>query len=416
MKKTILIDVGSTVLKFFEFDIYAKLIKKQFFNRNYEQIVGTQVLALLAETLLDSADSPDIRICSSANGGLRVGIFALTDSYSINFASKAVNNAGSNVICTSKYNFDEGTLPLDGLDILVLCGGADGANNPGFEKKIRKLKKKAISYDSIIYCGNRYYDELILSVFPEAILCTNPIGEDLVWHGSDLESQIRRAYLNDLVGHKGIENLKKVANFGLMPTPSILHFTYDLIMREEVDLFFYSPFIIIDIGGATTDIYYAADLVDESDNSLPILFSNRYVFTHLGVSASEESTLSWMQDSQHLPSFLRAINESKYVEEYLLLREGKVKSATKEFLAAACFFSALVQCRDGMGNGLKLKLARLRTIVVTGGASQICSQDLLKKILLVLGSSQCEIFMDNEYLLWTIGLLNLQKMAKKDSH
>ena len=144
MKKTILIDVGSTVLKFFEFDIHAKLIKKQFFNRNYEQIVGAQVLALLAETLLDSADSPDIRICSSANGGLRVGIFALTDSYSINFASKAVNNAGSNVICTSKYNFDEGALPLDGLDILVLCGGADGAHNPGFEKNIRKLKKNAI--------------------------------------------------------------------------------------------------------------------------------------------------------------------------------------------------------------------------------------------------------------------------------
>ena len=43
-------------------------------------------------------------------------------------------------------------------------------------------------------------------------------------------------------------------------------------------------------------------------------------------------------------------------------------------------------------------------------------QDLLKKILLVLGCSQCEIFMDNEYLLWTIGLLNLQKMTKKDSH
>ena len=60
-------------------------------------------------------------------------------------------------------------------------------------------------------------------------------------------------------------------------------------------------------------------------------------------------------------------------------------------------------------------LTRLRTIVVTGGASQTDPEDLFKKILLVFGISQCEIFMDIDYILWTNGLLNLEKMIKKDS-
>jgi hypothetical protein len=184
--------------------------------------------------------------------------------------------------------------------------------------------------------------------------------------------------------------------------------SFNLIQKDKTGVNLNKPFLIIDIGGATTDIYFGADIVDENKNSQPILPTNRYVFTYLGVFTSKDSTMTSLSQHKKLSKFLKSLNDGDYLDDYVSIREGRFKEESKEFLAQACFFLALNDCSEGLPNNLRLNLQKIQTIVITGGGAQLGSERIYQKISLALEINHCKIILDGEYKIWTEGLLDLQ--------
>src|SRR5829696_3219703 len=79
---------------------------------------GDQVRALVAERRAGS-----VRICSSANGGVRVGILGLSRRHSVVAAARAAVDAGGNV--AYRRLFSDAPAPVPPVDVLVLVGGVD---------------------------------------------------------------------------------------------------------------------------------------------------------------------------------------------------------------------------------------------------------------------------------------------------
>src|SRR5438034_11157237 len=75
----IAIDIGSTVVKLARVASHGELLSQEFYPRNVDAGIARQV-----ESLVDQGgfSDEDALICSSAKGGLRVGIVCLTEQFS----------------------------------------------------------------------------------------------------------------------------------------------------------------------------------------------------------------------------------------------------------------------------------------------------------------------------------------------
>ena len=80
-KTQIALDIGSTVVKVARLDAAGRLESQQFFPRDFEAGIARQVHSVLAKLGIDVLNDSIVG-CSSANGGLRVGVLCLSKQYS----------------------------------------------------------------------------------------------------------------------------------------------------------------------------------------------------------------------------------------------------------------------------------------------------------------------------------------------
>ncbi len=84
-----------------------------------------------------------------------------------------------------------------------------------------------------------------------------------------------------------------------------------------------NPFIVIDIGGATTDVHYSKDLV--RDNILGESGYDRVVFKKLGVYKSKENLIFSAKNNEFVYELLNFLNVT---EQYLRSRIAQRRSHT----------------------------------------------------------------------------------------
>jgi hypothetical protein len=161
-----------------------------------------------------------------------------------------------------------------------------------------------------------------------------------------------------------------------------------------------NPFILLDIGGATTDIHYSKDLVDEN-----IVTENEYdrlVFKRLGVYKSRQSLILAAQSNEFVYELLLhlGVTENIYNEQ--------TDKATKILMQLAIF---LVLCKMShyRQSYVNLRLLQINSIVLTGGITKVLSQDEVETIIAffyrkILSSGHNPVaVMDSNYDIWTLG-------------
>jgi hypothetical protein len=94
-------------------------------------------------------------------------------------------------------------------------------------------------------------------------------------------------YQADIVGKEDIKHLYDITSNQIYPTPYIVNQDTEVCLMVRFKVV--DPYILIDIGGATTDIHYSKDLV--MDNILNENEYDRLVFKKLGVFKSKESLI-----------------------------------------------------------------------------------------------------------------------------
>ena len=386
----ILIDVGSTYFKMAVDD------KITHHFRNFDKNIYDDLVFKCGDEL-KGCDKEDIQICSSANGGLSTLIIGLTESFSLKYASNIAYNSGINIIETVVYSqIDTYPIPSEMLDVVIVVGAIDSVEKVYDQTLIDYLGK--LNYSNIVYVGSVTQHEYLKENLLNIILLPNIIDNKLKMVEDDLKEYLTNLYQADIMGKEDIKRLYELTSNQIFSTPYIVNKSLPLI-HTKLDVA--DPFIVIDIGGATTDIHYSKDLVD--DNIITNNEYDRLVFKKLGVYKSRESLVHTAKNNEFVYELLAHLNTT----ENMLDESGE--KATK-LLMQLSIFLVLYKISHHHKSYLNIKLDTLNSIVLTGGITKVLEDEEMKDIIaffykkLLNYDTTPTLVVDKDYAIWTLGM------------
>ena len=338
----------------------------------------------------------DTFICSSANGGLSALIIGLTESYSLKYATNIAFNAGINIIDTIRYqDIEEYSLPSDLIDVVVIVGGIDSCADIFSDQLFDYLAK--ISYSNIVFAGSKNDTPIVKDTIENIVVLPNIIDNKLHIVEEHLREYLTNLYQQDIEGKEDIKHLYDITANQIYPTPYIVNKTLPMI---ETRFSVANPFILLDIGGATTDIHYSKDLVD--DNLVTENGYDRLVFKKLGVYKSKQSLIFVAQNNEFTYELLTHLK----VTENIFTEQSE--KTTKVLMQLAIF---LVLCKMSHYRKayINLKLLAINSIVLTGGITKVLTQQDVEDIIsffyrkILTSDHNPTTIMDNNYDIWTLG-------------
>lgn len=393
MRNKLLIDVGSTYFK-----VSTDTSIEQHF-RDFNKDIFDDLTDKCAETI-HSFKKEDVYICSSANGGLSTLIIGITDSFSLKYAKNIAFNSGINIIETVIYqNIEDYEIPSDLIDVVIVVGGIDSNNNVFGDSLFEYLEK--LNYSNIVYVGSNQESSKLQSNIENLVVLPNIIDNKLHIVEENLKEYLTNLYQEDIVGKEDIKTLYKITSNQIYSTPYIVNKTLSLI---DANFSVVNPFILIDIGGATTDIHYSKDLVDEN-----IVTNNEYdrlVFKKLGVFKSKESLIFTAKDNEFVYELLTHLKVTENIFE-----EDSEKSL--RILMQLAIFLVLCKMSHYKQSYINLKLFSINSIVLTGGITKVLSDDEVKDIIsffytkILNSKHNPSVIMDRNYDIWTLGIKSL---------
>ncbi len=390
MSKKLFIDIGSTYFKIKDKDEITQYFRD--FNKN----ILSDLLDKYGDRI-SKYDKDEIFICSSANGGLSTLIVGLTNSFSIKYATNIAYNSGINIIDTILYqNLSDYSVPTELIDVVIIVGGIDSINNIYKEDLFNYLDK--LNYSNIVYAGSKLDAEVFKKNIPNIKIFPNIIDDNLKVVEHHLKEYLTNLYQADIVGKEDIKELYQITSNQIYSTPYIVNQTLPYLREHFADIV--DPFIVVDIGGATTDIHYSTDLVE--DNMVLDSGYDRLVFKKLGVYKSRESLIYTAKQNEFVYELLNYLN----VTENILEEESQ---RATEVLMQLSIFLVLYKVSLKHSEYINIHLNRLKSIVFTGGITKILSKEHIEEVLQFLYKKILNydkiplIVLDKNYEIWTIG-------------
>ncbi|MFT5482033.1 MAG: mRNA-degrading endonuclease HigB of HigAB toxin-antitoxin module, partial [Halieaceae bacterium] len=212
-----------------------------------------------------------------------------------------------------------------------------------------------------------------------------------------LKDYLTHLYQRDIEGKEDIKHLYDITDNQIFSTPYVVNRALPLIDEKFAVA---NPFILLDIGGATTDIHYSKDLVEEN-----IVTENEYdrlVFKRLGVYKSRQSLILAAQSNEFVYELLTHLK----VTENIFNEQGE--KATKILMQLAVF---LVLCKMShyKKSYINLKLLAINSIVLTGGITKVLTVDEIEIIIaffyrkILTSNHNPVVILDSNYDIWTLG-------------
>ena len=304
MDAYLFIDFGSTYTKLTLIDIEKEEIIA---TEKAYTTVETDVTIGYKEALerLNEKIEPNINIikrlaCSSAAGGLKIIAIGLVPELTAEAAKRAALGAGARVIKTYSHNLNtEEILQIknSNADIILLAGGTDGGNTQCISHNAWMLEKHEVTIP-IVIAGNKSCNDEIIAILEgkvEYYITENVMPNLNKINVEPAREVIRTIFMKQIVDAKGMEHVEESISGILMPTPaSVLKAAQMLSMgsRDEDGI---GDLIVIDIGGATTDIHSIGEGAPTSSGvmmrGLEEPFSKRTVEGDLGMRYSALAVL-----------------------------------------------------------------------------------------------------------------------------
>ncbi len=385
----LLIDIGSTYFK-----ISTENTIEQHFRDFNKRILDD--LTHKCGATVNRFDAKDVHICSSANGGLSTLIIGLTQSYSLKYATNIAYNAGINIIDSIVFqNIETYSVPSDLIDVVIVVGGID-SNGGVFDERLDNYLAKC-QYSNVVFVGNTQDASTLKPRIQKLTVLPNIIDDRLHIVENHLKDYLTNLYQQDIEGKEDIKHLYDITDNQIYSTPYVVNKSLPLIQGSFSVT---DPFILLDIGGATTDVHYSKDLV--SDNIVTEQGHDRMVFKKLGVYKSRQSLIFTAEQNEFSYELLMhlKVNESIYQENS--------ERATKILMQLAIF---LVLCKMSHYRPayVTLKLLSMNSIVFTGGITQVLTSDDIEDVVAffyrkILNSDhKPATVLDGNYDIWTLG-------------
>jgi len=266
--------------------------------------VAAVLHALLPDRIAANLDDLDgvtldlpAHLSCSAKGGLKVAAIGLVPELTLSVARQAVCSAGGKVSGAYAFELTPGDIEkirLDQPDIILLAGGTDGGNTSYALKNARRLADAHLSAN-VIFAGNRAVAHELPAMFPDdsLIITENLMPEFGLLNIEPARLEIRNLFLRRLIEGKGLRRVIDVFGAEPKPTPRAVLELVEQLARSAPD---WSDTLLIDMGGATTDVYSNSEPISASGGvimrGLPESAVKRTVEGDLGMRVSAHSVLT----------------------------------------------------------------------------------------------------------------------------
>lgn len=441
-KYVILIDFGSTYTKVAVVDMQEKklAITDSFPSTvAYDARIGLEQCFNTAREAIGKEEfEKALKLSSSsAAGGLRMGVVGLSKNLSLEAGRNAAFGAGAKILKTCNGLLTEEdiqelyNLPLE---ILLFCGGYENGNISVLLKNAEIIAKSNI-HIPIIYAGNSKVASSVRRLLTlnnkEFYIVRNIIPNVGTLEKYQVENIIREIFLKRIINMKGLDKVSSMLDKMVMPTPAAVLYAGELLSKGTANHEGIGDIMIVDVGGATTDIHsFAQQVPYEGAKIIGAVESyiKRTVEGDLGMRESSNS-LSTEIGIKNMCREVGATEEevnaiiSKWVTQNLELAKTDLEIKVDHALAGG---AVRVSARRHAGwiehiSSASLKtvqhgknLSNIRAIIGTGGPI-IYSRDP-KNILYqvfrikskepdVLLPENAKLYLDKEYVFFAAGLL-----------
>ncbi|MGN0658561.1 MAG: glutamate mutase L [Emergencia sp.] len=442
MKYTVLADFGSTYTKVVCVDLEERrivLTDKFPSTVHLDAEIGLNqcfdaVKAVIGEEEFSAARK---LATSSAAGGLRMAVSGLTESLSIEAGRNASFSAGGKIVCTMSGSVTEEMVreaEEAGAEILLLCGGYEGGNTRMVLRNAKILSQSTLTIP-VIYAGNSMVAREIRGMFQssgkECFLAENiipAIGELNIESTTEI---IRNIFMNRITNMKGVGAVQNRLDGPIIPTPAAVLQAGELLSTGTARQEGLGPFMMADIGGATTDIYSYAE--NESFSGAKCVgaqepFARRTVEGDMGMRESSVclvketgsarfAQMCGISESRLEQAVTRRITQTDYLAD-----SEEEKEIDRNIACAAVRISARRHAgyvtREFSSGGYLVQhgknLTGIRTVIGTGGIivnnedpgsilRNVCADESEKDRILL--PEKTGILVDRDYVLFAAGLL-----------
>lgn len=294
---------------------------------------------------------------SSAGGGLRVAAVGLVGDLTAAAARQAALNAGARVGTVVAGVLGEGQ--LDELEaarpeIVLFAGGTDGGQAERVLENARRLASRRISDNAVVACNTEVAEEAA-----EVLRATGAVSEVAANVMPELgrmeiepaREAILRIFLEHVIGGKGLSASPDFARMVKMPTPEAVLEATRLLSDGTPTQPGVGDVMVVDIGGATTDIHSDRTVEAVSpgieDPLLPPPATLRTVEGDLGLRSGAAGALAadepWIESESGEGE--EAIRQAVSIRgrDPAWIPEGEREARLDGLLAVSCATHALVR-------------------------------------------------------------------------
>jgi uncharacterized protein (TIGR01319 family) len=407
-------DVGSTFTKVALVDVDSGELAGA---AAHPTTAGTDVLHGLDAAVAGAGGTGcPLLVCSSAGGGLRLAVVGYEELVSAKAAHRVALTAGARVVHVAAGPLD-GTgvraLRAERPDVVLLVGGTDGGDADVLRHNGARLVAARLRVP-VVVAGNAEAAPGVAAALAAAgvpvTVTDNVLPRIGVLNPQPAREAIRRVFLAHVIGGKRLSRGRRFASLVRGATPDLV-LTGVGLLASQVD----GDLLVVDIGGATTDVYSA--LTPDAARSHPParqvtgeLWHSRTVEGDLGMRWSAPGVLAAAQAERLLPEQPdHAAAAAARAADPALVAADASDWAVEERLAG---LAATVALRRHARAGTDLSGVRL--VVGSGGVLRHAPSGLAGRVLAGALADHAggwalphdpAIAVDEEYVLAAAGLL-----------
>ncbi|MFA7271030.1 MAG: methylaspartate mutase accessory protein GlmL [Sterolibacterium sp.] len=306
MNLCLLIDFGSTYTKVVAVDLDGEEILAVAQSPSTVDTNVMQGLQKAIELLKPKLGQVELKAevklaCSSAAGGLRMVAIGLVTELTAEAAKRAALGAGAKLMRVFSYQLNRREIAeIEEIrpDMILLAGGTDGGNQEAILHNARLLTASSL-VTPIVIAGNKEVADdvadLLKSAGKPAYVTENVMPDLENINVEPVRELIRNIFMERIVHAKGIDKANDFVHDIIMPTPMASLNAAKLLAdgtKEEPGL---GELIIIEVGGATTNIHSISKmdtLPGLIQKGLPEPYAKRTVEGDMGLRINATSILN----------------------------------------------------------------------------------------------------------------------------
>lgn len=361
MAKYLLIDFGSTFTKLTAVD---SEIGDIFATANHFTTVDTDItvgyknaLENLYKTIGHPVVFDRIVACSSAAGGLKMAAIGLVEELTVEAAKRVCLGAGAKVELVFSHHLNSSEVDLikkKKIDIVLLAGGSDGGNSECVLFNANLLAKADLGIP-IVYGGNKSVQDEIRQIFEEhhvnGHIVENVMPKINQLNIKDARDKIRELFLKNIIEAKGIKKIESEIDKVVLPTPEAVLRACELLAKGYAHEAGMNEVVVVDVGGATTDLYSISEPTKRGDviiTGLEEPYAKRTVEGDLGMRYSATGILKTLTKEEIMMINLeKGIDIEKEINNrnanVAMLPSNQKEELIDRLLAEMCVYKAMTR-------------------------------------------------------------------------